>query len=105
MKDEKRQQFRWAPHTSGATSVKPRDYDDAGALESTNVYSLWAEMKESPEPLEVGDVLELPNGELKIFKYVGFEDARWVLPDVKTGIDLDAPPAAGGRPQAVAARA
>jgi len=105
MKDEKRQQFRWAPHTSGSTPVKLKDYEEAGAVEAANVYSLWAEMKQSSSPLDIGDVLELPGGELKIIKYVGFEDAKWVLPEVKTGIELDAPPAAGGRPQALAARA
>lgn len=97
MREEKRQQFRWAPHTSGASTVKPKDYEEAGTVESANVYSLWAELKESDRPLDVGDLVELPGGELRICKYVGFEEAKWVLPEVKTGIELDAPPAAGGR--------
>jgi hypothetical protein len=105
MKEEKRQQFRWAPHTSGSTPVKPRDFEEAGTIEAANVYSLWSSLKDTPEALVVGDVLELPGGELRIFKYVGFEEAKWVMPEVKTGIDLDAPPAAGGRPQAMAAGA
>lgn len=98
MREEKRQQFRWAPHTSGTTAVKPKDYVEAGVVEAANVYSLWAELKESASPLDVGDLVEVPGGELRICKYVGFEEAKWVLPEVKTGIELDAPPAAGGTP-------
>jgi len=31
----------------------------------------------------VGDLLESADGQLRICKYVGFEPAQWVLPEVK----------------------
>jgi hypothetical protein len=105
MREEKRQQFRWAPHTSGSTPVKPRDFEEAVPVDATNVYSLWAEMKSADQPLDVGDVVELPGGELRICKYVGFEEAKWVMPEMRTGIEMDAPPASGGRPRSLAAGA
>lgn len=96
MRDEKRQQFRWAPHTSGVTPIKPKDYEVVETVfEAPTPYGLWASLRETESPLDVGDVLELPNQELRIYKYVGFEDAKWILPEVKTGIDFG-DPAAGG---------
>lgn len=98
MRDEKRQQFRWAPHTSGLTPIKPKDFEDTGAREAASLYALWAELKATEEALGVGDVLEsATTGQLHICKYVGFEPAQWVLPEVKTGIE-QAPAAAGGAP-------
>ncbi len=109
MRDEKRQQFRWAPHTSGVTPVKPKDYEAVEiAYEAPTPYGLWAQLRESEQPLDVGDILELPNQELRIYKYVGFEDAQWVLPEMKTGLEFNGGanaefgPAAGG-PVALAA--
>ena len=96
MRDEKRQQFRWAPHTSGVTPVKPKDYEVIdNTFEAPTPYSLWALLRDSDEPLNVGDVLELPNQELRIYKYVGFEDAKWVLPEMKIGLEFGA---SGGNP-------
>lgn len=100
MKEEKRQQFRWAPHTSGITQVKPKDFEEAGSIEAENAYSLWTQLRGGPDALQIGDLLELPGGELRIFKFVGLEEARWVLPEVKTGIELQAA-AAGGTIEAV----
>ena len=47
-----------------------------------------------PDPPRVGDLLASPGGELCIYKYVGFEEARWVLPEVKSGLE-NAPVAVG----------
>lgn len=77
MKDAPRQSFRWAPHVSGLTVVKPRDYQESGTLEAISPYAAWAELNGSGQPLAVGDVLELPSGELRICKYVGWEQAQW----------------------------
>jgi hypothetical protein len=95
MKDGARQTFRAAPHTAGLASLKPKDYEKAGTAEAGSAYAVWAELNRSDEPLEVGDVLEAPDGSMRIYKYVGFEDARWVLPEVRTGIE-GLPVAAGG---------
>lgn len=94
MKESARQQFRWAPHTSGASQVKPKDYEDGGQIEASGFYAAWAALKADPRPLEVGDLLERDGGEIRICKYVGFEEARWIVPEVKTGLE-NAPVAAG----------
>ncbi len=83
MKDSPRQQFRWAPHVSGCTSVKPRDYERCGQVEARHEYDAWRRMRESGEPLAVGDLLESEDGQLRVCKYVGFEPAQWVLPEPK----------------------
>ncbi len=83
MKDSPRQQFRWSPHVSGAATVKPRDYEPDGEVEAANEYDAWRLTRESEHPLAVGDLLEAENGGLRICKYVGFEDAQWVLPEPK----------------------
>ena len=84
MKDAPRQQFRWAPHVSGAANVKPKDYEAAGEVEAENEYAAWALLRESEAPLLVGDLLELLSlegsaGQLRICKYVGFEAAQWLI--------------------------
>ena len=81
MKENPRQQFRWAPHVSGAANVKPKDYEPAGEIEAENDYAAWALLRDSETALLVGDVLELPTGQLRICKYVGFEEARWFIPE------------------------
>ena len=94
MKDYERQKFRWAPHTSGATMVKPIHFEERGSVDAPNVYTAWAHMKESDQPLDIGDLLAGPNDELRILKYVGFEQAQWIIPEVKSGLE-NVPPAAG----------
>jgi hypothetical protein len=80
MKEAPRQQFRWAPHVSGAASVKPKDYEAAEEIDAENEYAAWAAMREKGTALQVGDLLETPQGELRLCKYVGFEDAKWFVP-------------------------
>ena len=105
MKDSPRQQFRWAPHVSGAAAVKPRDFEQSGEIEALHEYDAWRLLRESGAALEVGDLLEAEGGQLRICKYVGFEPASWVLPQPKpehTGVEV--PPDAGqpsGQPSAI----
>jgi hypothetical protein len=80
MRDSLRQQFRWAPHVSGAATVKPKDYEPDGQIEARNEYEAWRVAQESGQPLAVGDLLEA-EGQLRICKYVGFEPAQWVQPE------------------------
>jgi hypothetical protein len=96
MKDNVRQQFRWAPHTIGVTSVKPKDYELVNTVEAQGVYAVWMALKDTDTPLQVGDILEVEGLELRIYKYVGFEEAQWIMPEVKTG--LEAAPLASGPP-------
>jgi hypothetical protein len=87
MKDHVRQSFRWAPHTIGATRVKPKDYEPAGSIEAPNWYAAWLALKDSSDALDVGDILESEGGELRICKYVGFEEAEWQLPEPKPAFE------------------
>src|SRR5579859_5830574 len=93
MKDAPRQQFRWAPHVSGTANVKPRDYEPSVEIEAENEYAAWAVLRSSEMPLGVGDLLESA-GLLRICKYVGFEEARWILPEpaVQPAVQVDAMP-------------
>jgi hypothetical protein len=75
MKDSARQHFRWAPHVSGAASVKAKDYQAEGEIEAASEYDAWSRLRTSEHPLEVGDLLETESGDLRICKYVGFESA------------------------------
>ncbi len=76
--------------------MKPKDYEPAGEVEAENEYAAWALLRDSETPLTVGDILELPQGQLRICKYVGFEEARWFVPETtvpETTIPGTAPPA------------
>ena len=99
MKDSPRQQFRWAPHVSGAATIKRKDYDEGGQIEATNDYDAWRLLRDSDEPLAVGDLLETESGELRICKYVGFEAAQWFVPEPKPAPEAPAPGGEGAPAQ------
>jgi len=81
LKDPQRQNFRWAPHTSGLTIVKPNHYEKREVVHAASPYAAWEQLRQSGQPLEVGDLLEIGEGELRICKYIGFEEARWFIPE------------------------
>jgi hypothetical protein len=83
LKEHLRRQFRYAPHVSGCAQVKPRDYEPADAIQATSPYQAFFTLRDGGKPLEVGDLLEAVDGSLRIFKFVGFEEAVWVLPEPK----------------------
>jgi len=83
MKDAPRQQFRWAPHVGGEAQVRAKDYEEGGQVTASNEYHAWRLLREAERPLDIGDLLETEQGGLRICKYVGFEAAQWVLPEVK----------------------
>ena len=83
LKDHLHQSFRQAPHVSGSANVKPRDYEPGDSIEASSPYAAFFALKESAEPLNPGDMLESEGGVLRIYKFVGFEEAQWVLPEVK----------------------
>jgi hypothetical protein len=83
-----REQFRWQAHTGGAATAKPKDYEVDDEFESATPYSLWSSLRAEGNPLSPGDVLETLKedgtpGELQIFKYVGFEPAKWWISESK----------------------
>lgn len=90
MKEVPRENFRWAPHVSGMASVKPKDYEAAAEVDAESEYAAWGLLRSSGQALNVGDLLEAPTGEMRICKYVGFEEARWILPEVR-GADAGLP--------------
>ena len=82
LKDHLRAGFRSAPHVSGMAEVKPRDYAPGDAIEAASPYAAFFALRDSGAPLEVGDILETGDGSLRICKFVGFEEARWLVADV-----------------------
>ena len=63
-------------------------------MDAANEYDAWLLLRDSERALAVGDVLEAESGELRICKYVGFEIAEWIVPEVKSGLE-SVPPASG----------
>ena len=61
--------------------VKPKDYQKGAVVEAASPYAVWLALRDSEDALQVGDVLELEGLELRIFKYIGFEEARWYVPE------------------------
>lgn len=83
LKDSLRNQFRISPHMSGPSMLKPKDYEPRDGVEASNAYAAWRQLQETASPLLVGDVLEGEGGKLEIFKFIGFEPAEWIIPEVK----------------------
>lgn len=81
LKEAPRQQFRWAPHTTGVSIVKPKDYEPGPVIDAASPYALWLALRESENAIAIGDLVEVPGGELRILKYIGFEEARWYVPE------------------------
>jgi hypothetical protein len=79
LKDHLRASFRFAPHVSGTAEVKARDYQPGDAVEAATPYTAFFALRESEARLEVGDLLEAEDGSLRICKFVGFEEARWLI--------------------------
>src|SRR5271168_5416361 len=84
LKDHLRAGFRSAAHVTGAATVKPRDYEAGDTIEASSPYAAFFAMRESGFPLEVGDLVEIENGPLRICKFVGFEEAQWLVPELKS---------------------
>ena len=81
LKESQRQQFRWAPHTSGVTIVKLKDYEKGSVAEAASPYAVWLNLRETEQALQVGDLVEVEGEVLRILKYIGFEEARWYVPE------------------------
>jgi len=94
LKDHVSSQFRWAPHTAGPATVKQRDYEISGEMEALSAYALFNELRGTANQLRVGDLLELPDGTIRIFKFVGLEEANWFIAPVRP--ELPGSPVSGG---------
>ena len=94
LKDHLRQQFKFAPDMSGAATLKAKDYAPGDTIAATSPYAAFFQMKETGTPLEVGDLLEAEDGSLRVFKYVGFEEAQWFAVEDKREAATDVTPVA-----------
>jgi hypothetical protein len=90
LREHLRRQFRYAPHVSGRAQVKPRDYEPGDSVQAVSPYQAFFVLRDGGTPLEVGDLLEAADGSLRIFKFVGFEEAAWVLPEAKPAAEASA---------------
>ncbi len=95
IKDTPRESFRWAAHTGGIATIKPKDYDSNEGVQASTPYAAWKQLGSEGRPLRPGDVLESvsPDGlplDLKIAKYIGFEPAQWWIPEAKSDADTSA---------------
>jgi len=90
LKETARQQFRWAPHTIGESIAKPKDYEPADSVQAASPYAAWQALNGTAQALQVGDILESEAGELRIYKYVGFEYVQWQVPEVKPADEVQA---------------
>jgi len=86
LKESARQQFRWAPHTIGLSIARPKDYEFSREVEARSHYAAWLDLKDSSDPLQLGDIFESSDGDLRIYKFVGFEQVQWQVPEAKPGI-------------------
>jgi hypothetical protein len=89
LKDAPRENFRWAPHIGGLALVKPKDYEVAGEAEAPGPYAAWKNLAVEGRPLHAGDLIETITaggspGDLVIAKYIGFEPAKWQVPEIKS---------------------
>lgn len=102
LKENLRQQFRWAPHLSGVTGLKPKDYEEAFSLEAASPYAAWHAVKGTEQELLVGDVLATAAEEVRILKYIGFEQATWIIPEARPTPSGASLPPNGNQPDAAA---
>jgi hypothetical protein len=85
MKDGPQESFRWATHTGGLVTAKPKDYEAGEEIEGANPYEIWKRMSASAKALRPGDVLVQCDPEssspqpMWIVKYIGFEPAQWFV--------------------------
>ena len=88
IKETPRENFRWTPHTGGLTTAKPKDYDCNREVEAATPYAAWKSLAQAGDGLRPGDLLEAVSAEgmgedLQIVKYIGFEPARWHVPETR----------------------
>ena len=86
LKDVPRENFRWAAHTSGLASVRAKDYLPGEEVEAATPYAAWKMLAADGRALRPGDLLERSDaegnpGDLQILKYIGFEPAKWFVPE------------------------
>lgn len=83
LKENLRAHFRQLPHLSGVAQLKQKDYVEGIELTASHRYAAWHQLKDTCDPLQVGDVLSEDGANLYVVKFVGLEPAEWIVPEVK----------------------
>ena len=111
IKDTPKETFRWAAHTGGLATVKPKDYEVGNQVEAATAYAAWHILPLPAHPLRPGDLLEQITeegtaGALQILKYTGFDTAQWFVPEPKPNMEVlsTAVPLSASMPQEIAVR-
>ena len=102
LKESQRQHFRNAAPASDPLKLKPKDYQPGGEIEATSPYAAWKQMREAggdQRPIDIGDALEADTGALFVCKYVGFEEAQWLVPEAPESAATATPGAAAAPEQ------
>ena len=109
IKDTPKETFRWAAHTGGSATVKPKDYEVGHEVEAATAYAAWHLLQTTEQPLRPGDLLEQITeegaaGPMQIVKYTGFDTAQWFVPEPKPNIEAlsTTVPVSGSMPQEIA---
>lgn len=75
--------FRSQPPTEAAITVKPKDYEQVGEIDTPSEYAAWQALQ-GPGAAErgwrlmgVGDVLEIAGAKPRVCRFAGFHDAVW----------------------------
>jgi uncharacterized protein with PhoU and TrkA domain len=89
LKENLRAHFRQLPHLSGVAQLKLKDYVEGVEVIASHRYAAWHELKDTNDPLEVGDVLVEDGANLYVVKFVGLEPAEWIVPEVKPQVDSE----------------
>ena len=84
LKENLRSHFRLLPHLSGTTQLKLRDYVEGIEVNASNRYAAWMELKNTNDPLQVGDAMVEDGVNIFVVKFVGLEPAEWMAQEVKT---------------------
>ena len=83
LKENLRSHFRQLPHLSGTAPLKLKDYVEAVEVTASNRYAAWHQMKNTNDPLQIGDAIVEDGTALFVVKFVGLEPAEWIVPEVK----------------------
>ena len=83
LKENLRAHFRQLPHLSGTAPLKLRDYVEGVEVTAGNRYAAWMELKNTNDPLQVGDAMVEDGANVFVVKFVGLEPAEWIVTELK----------------------
>ena len=102
LREDLSRRFREMPAAAVKTRLREKDYAPALEIEAPNEYAAWQALQspiEGGRRFTVGDVLEAPEGKLRLCLFGGFEEATWWTPEVRDAASAPSgndPPGGGG---------